>query len=281
MPGDPQRIRNLKDTMKPGNFAKAIVEEICRAGVGECCVAAGARNAEMLIALAESDIRTYRFVDERSAGFFAIGRISASGNPVAVVTTSGTAVAELLPAVIEAHYQGLPLGVISADRPARFTGSGAPQVIDQPGIFGGYVGADGDVSCVDAVADFSTVIPEGAPWHLNVRFEEPGVDAEATGGDYGTRDVCPSHAVGDFGVEGGSCCPDWRSTSRKTRGNCAIRGCVRMSSLGRSSIGAPRTLHGRCVAVSGRYKTAVLPESCGWGECRVVDFGATSKIAPR
>ncbi|MDB4673524.1 thiamine pyrophosphate-binding protein [Verrucomicrobiales bacterium] len=188
--------------MKPGNFARAIVEEIRRAGVTECCVAAGARNAEMLIALAESDICTYRFVDERSAGFFAIGRILAAGKPVAVVTTSGTAVAELLPAVVEAHYQGLPLGVISADRPARFSGSGAPQVIDQPGIFGDYVKAEGDVSCAASVADFSTVIPQDAPWHLNVRFEEPGMEAGATGGHYGTRDGRSSHAVGDFGASG-------------------------------------------------------------------------------
>ena len=188
--------------MKPGNFARAIVEEICRAGVVECCVAAGARNAEMLIALAESDLRTYRFVDERSAGFFAVGRMVASGKPVAVVTTSGTAVAELLPAVIEAHYQGLPLGVISADRPARFSGSGAPQVIGQPGIFGNYVRADGDVSCAASVDDFSTVIPKDAPWHLNVRFEEPGVELDATGGHYGTCGVCPSHAVGDFEASG-------------------------------------------------------------------------------
>ena len=188
--------------MKPGNFAKAIVEEIRSAGVGECCVAAGARNAELLIALAESDLRTFRFVDERSAGFFALGRILASGKPVAVITTSGTAVAELLPAVVEAHYQGLPLGVVSADRPMRFSGSGAPQVIDQPKIFSGYVRALGDVSCAGSVADFSTVIPESAPWHLNVRFEEPGKDSGDTGGHYGTNGTCASHAVGDFGDHG-------------------------------------------------------------------------------
>src|SRR5207248_3106992 len=72
--------------------------------------------------------------------FFALGRAKLLGKPAAVVTTSGTAVAELLPAVVEAFYSGTPLIVITADRPARYRGTGAPQCIEQEGIFGPYAG---------------------------------------------------------------------------------------------------------------------------------------------
>lgn len=80
--------------------------------------------------------RVWRHCEERSAGFFALGRTMKTGKPCAVVTTSGTAAAELLPAVIEAFYQARPLVAITADRPAAFRGSGAPQSIDQIGLFG-------------------------------------------------------------------------------------------------------------------------------------------------
>ena len=84
-----------------------------------------------------------------------------NGEPCAVVTTSGTAVAELLPAMIEARYQGRPLVAITADRPASYRGSGAPQAINQLGIFGEHAGS-GDFGEWD----------RRSPWHLNVELEE-------------------------------------------------------------------------------------------------------------
>ena len=100
-------------------------------------------------------------MDERSAAFFAIGRIKLHGAPVVVVTTSGTAVAELLPATIEAYYSGLPLVLLTADRPARFRGTGAPQSIEQVEIFGAY-------------AETSLSMWTGMrPLHLNIEFDEP------------------------------------------------------------------------------------------------------------
>ena len=92
------------------------------------------------MAEAQDRVRVWRHFDERSAGFFALGRTMDTNEPCAVVVTSGTAVAELFPAVIEAHYQGRSLVVLSADRPAKFRGTGAPQCIEQEGIFGGYAG---------------------------------------------------------------------------------------------------------------------------------------------
>ena len=133
--------------------------------MGEFVVCAGARNAPLLEALAlaeaQNRVRVWRHFDERSAGFFALGRTMDSAEPCAVVVTSGTAVAELLPAVVEAHYQGRPLLVLSADRPERFRGSGAPQCIDQIGIFGSHAGS-GRVESWNG----------RGPWHWNLEMEE-------------------------------------------------------------------------------------------------------------
>ncbi len=100
-----------------------------------------------------------------------------SGSPCAVVTTSGTAVAELLPAVIEAHYQRRPLLVISADRPVRFRGTGAPQAIEQAGIFENYVEGVEDIEWKDDITLF-----DGwsglAPWQMNICLEENEVGTD-------------------------------------------------------------------------------------------------------
>lgn len=151
-------------------------------GVAEVCVAAGARNAPVITALLECEgVKLWSFFEERSAAFFALGRILADRAPVAVLTTSGTAAAELLPAVIEAHYQGLPLVLVTADRPRRFRGTGAPQAIEQKDIFGPYVSA-----CVDVEAGSSVAWPTRAgqrPLHINICLEEP-LDTSHEGIDF-------------------------------------------------------------------------------------------------
>ena len=120
-------------------LASEVLAALAGEGVGEFCVCAGARNLAFVVGLERSQgARVWHFFDERAAGFFALGRMMNTGCPVAVVTTSGTAVAELLPATIEAHYQSLPLVLLTADRPARFRGSGAPQAIEQPGMLAPY-----------------------------------------------------------------------------------------------------------------------------------------------
>ena len=118
-------------------LARRTIGAIRSLGVTDFCVCAGSRNAPLLAVLGKTQqIKTYTFVDERSAAFFALGVGKRLGRPACVVTTSGTAVAELLPAAIEAHYSGVPLVLLTADRPARFRGTGAPQSIDQRAIFG-------------------------------------------------------------------------------------------------------------------------------------------------
>ncbi len=136
----------MEDEVK-GNAAVlgALDLELRRFGIREFCVAAGARNAPVLAMLLElgPDIgyEIRHFFDERSAAFFALGRAMMGRQPVAVVTTSGTAAGELLPAMMEAYYQGLHLVAITADRPSHYERSGAPQAVEQPGIFGVYAAA--------------------------------------------------------------------------------------------------------------------------------------------
>jgi len=146
--------------------ARALIRQLGAAGTKVFCVCAGSRNSPLLAVLGASDLHLYSFFDERSAAFFALGRIKRDGIPVAVITTSGTAVAELLPATIEAHYSSLPLVLVTADRPARFRGSGAPQCIEQEGIFGPYA---------ETAVDSWT---RCAPLHINIEFDEPLIDEE-------------------------------------------------------------------------------------------------------
>jgi len=143
------------------DVARRLIDDVRAAGAHEFCVCAGSRNSPLLAILGESDARLFSFVDERSAAFFALGRVKRHGHPVAVVTTSGTAVAEMLPAAIEAYYSGIPLILISADRPARFRGTGAPQSIEQLGLFGVYT---------DTSIETWT---RTKPLHLNIEFDEP------------------------------------------------------------------------------------------------------------
>jgi 2-succinyl-5-enolpyruvyl-6-hydroxy-3-cyclohexene-1-carboxylate synthase len=140
--------------------ARRVIALARELGVEDFCVCGGSRNAP-LIAVID---RAYSFVDERSAAFFALGRAKLTGRPAAVITTSGTAVAEMLPATIEAHYSGVPLIFITADRPARYRGTGAPQAIEQESIFGVY-------ACRDAAS-----WTRRGPLHINIEFDEPLID---------------------------------------------------------------------------------------------------------
>lgn len=148
------------------------LDAVLSSGVREFCVCAGARNAPFVAQLeATEGVRMFPFFDERAAAFFALGRIRDLNRPVAVVMTSGTAVAETLPAVIEAYYQGLPLMVISADRPSRFRGTGAPQSIEQVGLFSSYV-----EKCLDLEGEAPIELAAWSglrPLHLNLCLEEP------------------------------------------------------------------------------------------------------------
>lgn len=154
--------------------AKQVLEELARWGVSEFAVCAGARNSPLVAALSKcSNAKIYSFFEERSAAFFMLGRARALHAPTAIVTTSGTAAAELLPAIVEAHYSGVPLVAVTADRPSRMRGTGAPQTIEQTNLFKNFVEVEIDVESA------KLQVPEWslqAPIHVNVRFDEPLLD---------------------------------------------------------------------------------------------------------
>lgn len=152
---------------------QAALRLLAELGVREICVAAGARNAPILTALLHSqNIKLWNFFEERSAAFFALGRIQATNRPVAVLTTSGTAAAELLPAVIESHYQALPLIAFTADRPKSFRGTGAPQSIEQAHLFTPYTAIAWDLDLTSSVPTAPPVNLD-SPLHLNLCLDEP------------------------------------------------------------------------------------------------------------
>ena len=124
-------------------LARVLVDELVRGGVREAVLAPGSRSAPLALALHAADaagrLRLHVRIDERSAAFLALGLAKASGLPVPVVTTSGTAVLNLHPAVAEASEAGVPLLLLTADRPPELRGAGANQTLDQVKAFGGFV----------------------------------------------------------------------------------------------------------------------------------------------
>ena len=174
-------------------LATVLVDELVRGGVREAVLSPGSRSAPLAFALHAADaagrLRLHVRIDERSASFLALGLAKASGRPVPVVTTSGTATANLHPAVLEAAHSGTPLLVLTADRPPELRGTGANQSVDQLALFGTAVrlfvelGTPGervgDVASwrsracrvlSAALGDLGT--PPG-PVHVNVGLREP------------------------------------------------------------------------------------------------------------
>lgn len=158
------------------NIAKAaeILEKLASVGTTTLCLCPGARNAPFVMLLAKSQgFEVISFFDERSAGFFALGRARRDSRPVAILTTSGTAASELLSPMIEAFHSDQPLIALTSDRPKRLRGTGAPQTIDQSQIFNGFVEKSWDISVVD---DFDFTWSFKKPVHVNICFDEPLID---------------------------------------------------------------------------------------------------------
>ena len=119
---------------------RAFCEELGRCGLEHACTSPGSRNTPILLSLVrEPRIRCWSHIDERCAAFFALGAAKASGRPVAITCTSGTAAANYLPAIVEAHQARVPLIVLTADRPPELREVGAGQAIDQVKLYGDAV----------------------------------------------------------------------------------------------------------------------------------------------
>jgi 2-succinyl-5-enolpyruvyl-6-hydroxy-3-cyclohexene-1-carboxylate synthase len=172
-------------------YVGAFVDELARGGVRHVCVAPGSRSAPLALTVADHPgLRTWVHLDERSASFFALGLARATGSPVALLCTSGTAAANFLPAVVEAHSARVPLLVLTADRPPELRHVGAAQTIDQSHLFGRYAKWFVDVALPEATPELmryartlgaraaATAAAEPAgPVHLNFPFREPLVPA--------------------------------------------------------------------------------------------------------
>ncbi len=176
-------------------LASALADELARAGVRHACISPGSRSAPLALALwKEPGIRSWVHIDERCSGFFALGIAQQTGQPVAVLTTSGTAAANLHPALAEASESRTPLIVMTADRPPELRDRGAGQTIDQIKLFGSAVRWFSEVGVHEATDDgllhfrstAARAVAEAlgsppGPVHLNVPLTEPLAPEEIEG----------------------------------------------------------------------------------------------------
>jgi len=157
---------------RPVEVARRLVAQVLSAGGADAVLSPGSRSGPLALALHAADaqglLRLHVRVDEREAGFLALGLSKASGRPVPVVTTSGTAVANLHAPMLEALHTRTPVIAVTADRPARLRGTGANQTTDQRRIFPG-------IPFIERVDDVAAAV-DGTPRHLNLEFEEPLVE---------------------------------------------------------------------------------------------------------
>jgi len=164
-------------------LARAVVQSCLDSGAENVVISPGSRNAPLSWAFAQAEkaglLKIQVRIDERDAGFLALGIAKATRKPVPVVVTSGSAVANLMPAIVEAFHSAIPVIVLSADRPESARGKSAPQTINQFGLFGSFVksqmdlSADGlKVSEIGKVID-SAVTGHPGPVQVNVQFELP------------------------------------------------------------------------------------------------------------
>ena len=185
---------NDKANKQPASVqtAELVVQQLVNTGVEFVALAPGSRNGPISLALVAAEkqglLSVHVRIDERSAAFLALGAAIRTGKPTAVLTTSGTAVANVFPAVVEAKYAGIPFIVLTADRPASVQGTGANQVIVQREIFGNYVSRSIEIasdsltietaSAREAIRDrinsvLSAATRNRSPVHLNIGLAEP------------------------------------------------------------------------------------------------------------
>ena len=211
------------DTLASSSLARclSLVETLKNNGLAGVVLSPGSRNTPLALAL-EALLPSCINIDERSAGFTALGWAKALGQPIALCCTSGSAASHYLPSLIEAHYSAVPLLVLTADRPPRLRGKGAPQTISQQGLFGSYckysyeVPVEEKVTTIEEQATLKeiwneqglfavehTLLEPAGVVHLNVPFEEPLWDhsSEELLHKWSTRRLNSAGALDDLNKE--------------------------------------------------------------------------------
>ena len=159
------------------SLAKNIIEELVKKGVSTFCLCPGGRAAPFVELLSQSQgLEVFSFFEERSSCFFALGRAKVSRKPVAIITTSGSAVAELLPGAIESHYSHIPLVFITSDRPAGYGKKGSPQTLkDAQEILQPYVFQSLNIPKQNLLSIQAWQASKGS-LHINASFDTPLLD---------------------------------------------------------------------------------------------------------
>ena len=168
-------------------WAETLVDELVAGGLDAVCISPGSRSTPLTIAFAEcDDVDVFSVLDERSAAYFALGRGRRTGEPTALVCTSGTAAANYHPAIVEASQARVPLLALTADRPPELRDSGANQTVDQEKLYGGAVRWYRDLPEPEATprklrrlrTDAARALAEAhgtpaGPVHVNCPFRKP------------------------------------------------------------------------------------------------------------
>jgi len=179
------------DQQRAITTARAVLGALIQAGIRDLVISPGSRSAPLAYAAAEAEhaglLRVHVRIDERSAAFMALGLAQSTSTPVTVAATSGTAIGQMLPAVMEANHTSTPLLVLSADRPDELHGTGASQSTKQKTLFGEHVrlaanvpaGHQADASVDQALAALhgNELVPPG-PVQLNLQFRDPLIPAD-------------------------------------------------------------------------------------------------------
>lgn len=273
-------------------LAGVVVDELVRLGVREVVLAPGSRSAPLAYALHDAEtagrVRVHVRVDERSAAFLALGLAKGTGMPAPVVTTSGTAVANLMPAVLEAHEAGVPMLLLTADRPPELRGTRANQTTDQIGFFARFARWSHDLGVpearVGAQAAWRTAVDravaaatgalggDAGPVHLNVPLRDPLVPDAAGGtlvgdvarrGDRGTRadDDAARTTTATAGEAEGAAGGD-SSADPPVVGEVIVSGVPGEAERGRPGGAWPESLDGRA---DGGPWTRTDPRAPSWG----------------
>ena len=182
----------MSNNIQISNLIVNLLEQL---NVSNVCISPGARNAPMIEALSKSSLKMHSILDERTAGFYALGIAKKTGRPVALSCTSGTALANFFPAIIEAYMSETPLIIISADRPVQSIDTGSNQTIYQDNIYGKYslhfekinsLSDDLDSICNKINVAFhasmgiieNKKISSKGPVHINIHFDEPLINSQ-------------------------------------------------------------------------------------------------------